>query len=265
MGDLELLEHIEREAWLDMFAAAPPAFVAGAGLASHRGADVAAFAIKAAPAVQFNRAQVAAPDLLSDADLDILLGWLEGHCGPVWALQTVADESGRLAERGLAATGSWTKFQRSCADPLEPVTDLRIEVAGPDRAQDFGGAVQQGFGAPPPFALWAGALAGRPRWTAYVAYDGAMPVAAAALFMANGIGWLGMGCCLPSHRGRGAQSALLARRIADAGRAGMTRVVTETGTPPPSEEQAHPSFRNIRRAGFVPAYERLNFQRSRPD
>jgi hypothetical protein len=53
---------------------------------------------------------------------------------------------------------------------------------------------------------------------------------------------------------------LLARRIADARQAGAATVVTETGTPPPGKDGEHPSFRNICRAGFEPAYERTNFR-----
>lgn len=260
MMDLDELDRIEREAWSDMFAASPPPFTAGAGLAS-RGFDGAtAFAIRAAPAIQFNRAQVASLERLSDSALDAVLDWLIGNCGPVWALQTASPDTSRLAARGLRAASSWTKFRRPSADAPEAATALEIRAVDPSKAQDFGATVQAGFGAPPPFAFWAAALVGRPRWTTYVAYDGSVPVAAAALFVDGGTGWLGLGCCLPSHRGRGAQSALLARRIADAQRAGAITVVTETGTPPPGEEAAHPSFRNIRRAGFEPAYARLNFQ-----
>lgn len=255
------LERIERDAWTDMFVASPPPFTAGARLAFKAFDGAAAFAIQTAPAIQFNRAQTGYLDKLSDRELDSVLAWLGEHCGPVWALQSPADDGARLAARGLRATGSWTKFERTCEAPRAAWTDLRIEAVGPERAQDFGATVQQGFGAPPPFAFWAAALVGRPHWMTYVAYDEAVPVAAAALFMANGLGWLGLGCCIASHRRRGAQSALLSRRVADAGRAGMTGLVTETGTPPPGEEAGHPSFRNLMRAGFIPAYERLNFQR----
>lgn len=260
MIDRDELERIERDAWTDMFAASPPPFTAGAGLASGEFDGAAAFAIQAAPAIQFNRAQAASLERLSDRELDAVLDWLAGHCAPVWALQTVSDETSRLAARGLRAASSWTKFRRSSADAPAAATALEIRAVQGPGARDFGATVQAGFGAPPPFAFWAATLAGRPRWTTYVAYDGGTPAAAAALFVDRGIGWLGLGCCLPGHRGRGAQSALLARRIADAQGAGASVVVTETGTPPPGEEASHPSFRNIVRAGFEPAYARMNFR-----
>jgi hypothetical protein len=64
---------------------------------------------------------------------------------------------------------------------------------------------------------------------------------------------------LAGHRGRGAQGALPAARIA-AGRAeGCRGFVVETGAPQPGE--AAPSFRNVGRAGFREAYPRPNLRR----
>lgn len=256
----DVYENAEQSAWSDMFAAAPSDFAAGAGLAYGRDNGVAAFAVRAAPVLQFNRAQTLGLDGLSDQELDALLNWLARSCGPVWSLQVLSDSRDRLRSRGLRATSSWTKFQRPAIDGPNSTSALDIRAADVASAAHFGAIVQKGFDAPPPFAHWAAALVERRGWTAYLAYDGDAPVAAAALFMDGDIGWLGLGCCLVSHRRRGAQSALLARRIADAHRYGASVVVTETGTPGPGEEGEHPSFRNIRRAGFEPVYERLNFQ-----
>jgi hypothetical protein len=264
-ASLTELEAIERDAWLDMFAASPAPFTQGAGLASRRFGEAAGFAIRAAPTIQFNRAQGVGLSGVSDGTLDGILVWLAGACGAAWSLQVI-DQPGevlapaRLELRGLVAAGAWTKFVRDPAQPPAARTDLSIQTVGPAQAMDFGATVAAGFGAPPPFAGWAAGLVGRPRWTTYVAYDGRTPAAAAALYLQDGLAWLGLGCCLPAWRGRGAQSALLARRIADAGAARARAVVTETGSPPPGEEDRHPSYRNIRRAGFAPAYERINYR-----
>lgn len=252
------LEAIERDAWLDMFAAAPAPFASAAGLACRRFGEAAGFAIKLAPTVQFNRLQGGGAG--AAGDLDAMLAWQREHSGQVWALQ-VLEGAGEAAaaRRGLTPAGSWTKFVRP-AGPVTGKTSLTILRVDAERAGDFGAMVQAGFGAPPPFAAWAGALAGRPRWTTYVAYDGMTPVGAAAMFVDQGLAWLGLGCCLPAYRGRGAQSAMLAGRIADAQALGARAVVTETGTPPPGEEEGHPSYRNIIRAGFEPVYRRVNFR-----
>ena len=71
---------------------------------------------------------------------------------------------------------------------------------------------------------------------------------------------IGLGATVPSHRGKGAQGALLARRIADANESGARATVTETGRPEPGEEAKHPSYRNILRAGFEEAYVRINYR-----
>jgi hypothetical protein len=254
------LEAVERDAWLDMFEAAPPPFATAAGPACRRFGEASGFAIRAAPTMQFNRIQGIDVGAGEPARLDAMLAWLKANCSPVWTLQVIAPDEAALARRGLAPVGSWTKFARAAGAAPAASTDLTIRRVGPDQASDFGAMVQAGFGAPPPFALWAAQLAGRARWTTYVAYDRETPVAAAAMYFERDMAWLGLGCCLPSHRGRGAQSAMLAARIADAGVMGAGAVVTETGTPPPGEEAQHPSFRNILRAGFEPAYRRINFR-----
>jgi hypothetical protein len=148
----------------------------------------------------------------------------------------------------------------SAGSPTQVDTSLVVHEVGKDRGMDFGKVVQAGFSAPPPFAFWAAALVGRPGWRSYVAYDGDTPVGAGGLYSNHGLGWLGLGSTVPSHRGRGAQNALLARRIADAIEAGARGLVTETGQPRSGEEAAHPSYRNILRAGFKVAYLRLNYR-----
>jgi hypothetical protein len=55
-----------------------------------------------------------------------------------------------------------------------------------------------------------------------------------------GAAWLGFGATLPSHRGRGMQSATFARRISAAAEMGCDLVHTETTSSP-----TNPSFRNL--------------------
>jgi len=49
----------------------------------------------------------------------------------------------------------------------------------------------------------------------YVAYDGPVPGATGSLFAKDGSRWLATGATLPAYRGRGAQSAIIARRVND--------------------------------------------------
>ena len=74
---------------------------------------------------------------------------------------------------------------------------------------------------------------------------------------AGTMAWFSFAGTREGHRGRGAQSALIARRLRDARLAGCTRVSVETAEDKP--EKPAPSFRNLRRLGFRFAYLRPNF------
>jgi hypothetical protein len=82
-------------------------------------------------------------------------------------------------------------------------------------------------------------------------------VATGALYLRAGIGYLSLGATLPSHRRRGAQGAIMARRIADATALGCRWLVTETFEDSP--QHPNPSYHNMLRTGFVPAYRRPNY------
>jgi GNAT superfamily N-acetyltransferase len=92
----------------------------------------------------------------------------------------------------------------------------------------------------------------------YLAWDGDEPAGAAALFASGDTGWFGLAGTRPEFRGRGAQSALLAVRIARAAELGCRLLVTETGEQ--VEERPSNSYRNILRSGFEIAYVRPNYR-----
>jgi hypothetical protein len=260
------LETIERDAWLDLYAAAPPEFAGAVGLTATRVGSGAVFALRAVPLIQFNHAHalgLASP--LDESTIDQTIGVLESKAAQAWALQfpdtpEFALATSHLKARGLLARDGWAKFSRSTDAPPPARTSLRIEEIGSELAGDFGLVVRAGFGAPAPFASWAAAIVGRPGWRAFVGYDREEPVTAGALFLSGGFGWLGLGATVPSHRGRGGQGAILSRRISVAHELGAHTVVTETGRPQPGEEGKHPSYRNILRAGFKDLYVRLNYR-----
>ena len=73
----------------------------------------------------------------------------------------------------------------------------------------------------------------------------------------DGIGWLGIGGTLPSHRKRGAQGAIMAKRVQAAAEAGCKWVITETSDDLP--DYPNPSYHNMQRTGFNLAYKRTNY------
>lgn len=165
-------------------------------------------------------------------------------------------ELGRwLDERGLEASWGWMAFRRG----VEPVparpTSLRLQPVGAAEATSFARIVVTGYGLPDAVVPWAAQAPDR-GWDCWLALDGDKPIAAAGVFIAEGVGYLGFAATLEEHRGKGAQNALLARRIDHAGDAGCDVVITETGerrNGPPSN-----SYRNILRNGFVEVAVRGN-------
>ncbi len=167
---------------------------------------------------------------------------------------------GWLESRGVKRSRSWVKVFRGVEPPPEVVSDIRIEQVGPDLAQAFAETAFTGYEFPPflrPIMPWIQAQIGRPGWLHYLGFDGDMPVSTGGLYVRDGIGWLGYGATLPSHRRRGGQGAMFARRITDAIAQGCRWLVTETGEETP--EEPNPSLHNMLRMGFEEAYLRPNF------
>jgi GNAT superfamily N-acetyltransferase len=162
-----------------------------------------------------------------------------------------------LEQRGFAPDYGWMKFSRGVG-PRQAHSDLDVRAIGPDQAADFARVVAEGYEMPEWTQPLAANVVGRPDWSCYVAYDREQPAGAGALFVHDGVGWLGYAATRPRYRGRGAQSAILAARIEDARQQGCSTVVTETG----AMEDGRPSnsYRNIVRAGFREAGVRANYR-----
>jgi GNAT superfamily N-acetyltransferase len=253
------LERIEALAYADAFRAAPPGAAVEWGVAVGE-ADGAVLMRAAALAGErtFNRAMgLGAPG----ADLERQIREVRRFFGGLPHIVSLdpaapAESAAALARHGYAPGYAWDKFVRDPVPAGTVPSDLAVREAGPADAGAFGAVVAGAFGLPGVVAGWIGALAGRPGWLALLAEDRGEPVAGAALFVAEETAWLGLGGTLPAHRGRGAQGALFAARIAAALAAGCTLLVTETGAP--REAGPGPSYRNMLRFGFRPVYRRPN-------
>ena len=89
--------------------------------------------------------------------------------------------------------------------------------------------------------------------------DGDEQAAAAGVYIDEGVGYLGFAATLAEHRGKGAQNALLAKRIEHARAAGCDVLVTETGER--RDDLPSNSYRNILRAGFAEVAVHANWLR----
>ena len=201
-------------------------------------------------------------DPASEAQIDAALDFFRLAGRTSWILQVspLARPSSLehwLETRGLRRGRRWAKFWRDTNDPPATQTDLRIDEVGREHAADFDRVVVAAFEMPDAIADATSRLVDRDGWHTYLAFDGAEAVGAAALFVTGDVGWLGFGATLESHRGRGSQGAMFARRIVDAAALGVRLVVTETGEDLP--EDPNPSYRNMLRAGFRLGYLRQNW------
>jgi len=174
-------------------------------------------------------------------------------------------ESG-CRERGLVPLRGWAKHLGPALDPSRPpsaeATDLRIERIGPERAAEWAAIELVGFELPDWLEPWLAATVGRSRFEHLLAFDGDRPVAAALVFLDPPIAQLGFGATLPEARGRGAQSALVLRRLELAAAAGCPWVATETDEELP--DRPNPSYHNQVRLGLPVRYVRANWGPPKP-
>jgi GNAT superfamily N-acetyltransferase len=164
--------------------------------------------------------------LSPDADMDVARGWLE--------------ESGLSRVR----RSGYPTLYRNGPAPAPFKTDLEVRQVGAD---DITGSSEQlGETLWPEYAR----SAGQQGFFHYMAFDGARTVAIAALCVFEDIGHLMAAATVESHRQRGAQQALIAKRVERAEQLGCSSLVSET------LYMLEHACRNLQRAGFREAYEK---------
>jgi hypothetical protein len=255
-------ERAEAAACRDLFAAATPALAETLGTRLEPFAGGVALVASAVAMVLYNRAFAFGLDQpVDEAALERVIDLFDRR-GPFAIQPSPAArpaEIGRWLEaRGMVARSHWVKWIRD-ARPL-PVThgELRIERVAAAQVEPFVAIAAEVFRHEGPLREWIPLVIGRPGWRHYLAWDGATPIGVAALHVADGAGWLGWGGTLAAHRGRGAQSALIAGRVHDAIELGCRWIVSETSDDLP--EKPNPSFRNLARAGFHLLYRRPSWE-----
>jgi len=259
IAQARIVEAVEAAAWADCYATPAGAEL---GAATARIADAAVMRMKKLPAGFFCKVVGLGMERPATAAtvLDILAWYHDAGIADIWFQPSPAARPDGLVALldgfGIRPVArKWGKFTRDTGAPPEGRTDLELREVGAEAADDFATCVVEGFELPEFLHPWAGALPGRAGWRCYVAYDGAVPAACGALFCKADAGFIGFDATRPAFRRRGAQGALLARRIADAGAAGIHTLTCETGV---DEGSPGPSWRNIVKAGFRLLYVRPN-------
>lgn len=196
--------------------------------------------------------------------LDAIESFFAAHGGEA----LVAVPEGTAMESALMARGyerdyAWVKFARAAGRPETVACPLTIRPVDAADAERMGGLIVSGFDLPDDMATWFAGLVQRVGWHCFGAYDDARLVGCGALYVHGSAGWLTWAATDPTHRGRGAQKALLAARIERARAAGLGVLVTETGDQEPTRPDA--SYRNIVAAGFRPVFRRPFWRRRLDD
>ncbi|MES1201806.1 MAG: GNAT family N-acetyltransferase [Pseudomonadota bacterium] len=259
------IERVERDAWADIYEAAPEHVRADLGLQARRIGESLLLICAGIDNLQFNRLiGLGVFTLARGEEVDEAIAAFDAAGVGDWVIHFADGAEGvelACGSRDLSPhPRAWAKFARDASPAAEVGTVLQIREVGRDEADRFGETVAEGFGLPQIMGDWLSALPGRDKWKCFVAFDGEAPVGAGALFIDGANAWLGMGATLAAHRGRGAQPAILAARIEAARASGCQILSTETGIPGSGE--AGPSYKNIHRAGFLIAYPRPNLRRA---
>jgi hypothetical protein len=257
------LERIEREAWNDLARVAPEPLAQGIGLQAGELNHAFFFMASRIPQFQFNWLSGTGLNGDDGRSIDEAVRRFRAAGQRQFIIQLPPGprhEACMTKARGAGLrehTLAWAKFYRPTADAPEVITTLAIREVSSDERNLFASTAVAGFGMPPSMASWLSQLPGRPHWHTYVSFANREPAGAAARYIRGEFAWLGIGATKPEMRKRGGQSALLARRVADAARFGARHATTETGVPQPG--QPAPSYTNILRAGFTVAYVRPNW------
>jgi hypothetical protein len=174
-----------------------------------------------------------------------LRGWTE--LAPVADVERLMEH---MTAAGWAQTGFWAAFQGPPSAPPAPAGVEVVEAGAADMA-DFARIHLDGHEVPPedrgPDEAAVRAWHGRPGWSLYLALVDGVRAGTAVLTVDHGLAYLANAATLPAMRGRGCQTALLARRIADAAAAGCDTVASLA-------EFGSGSQRNLERAGLRVAF-----------
>jgi hypothetical protein len=259
------VEHIEAEAWAQLHLALP------AHVRTHLRCEV----IRFGPAVSIVTpgADVASANRtlglglerdLTDEHLRAIHARYLAAGVPRWLIEwspagrprTAADLFSRWGGREKTPT---LKLYRGLTTgvPRSAPSTLRVVEIGRADAASFEATVAEPLGVPKIMAPIVSATVGVRPWRFYLVLDGERPVAGAAMFVHGDGAWFGLSATLPGERGRGAQTALLARRLHDAVALGCTWASADTQ--PDTEARPNPSYRNLCRAGFAVLYRRAKY------
>jgi len=251
------LELTEASAWTQLYTSVDPATARELGVAAHSIDGASVVVASAVDILAHNRVVGLGLDgPVEDDVIGAIVAVYAAAAARRFFVQVAphahAGLPDRLIANGFRYHNDWIKLSLAVTAPPPVQTDLGVTTISRERAREFGDIFVRAFEWPQSISAWVAALVGRPGWRHYLATDGARGVATGAMVVDGDTAWIDFASTLPDYRGRGAQSALVARRIADCIDLGVSTIVVETG-------DGSASYRNLTRLGFVPEYRRANY------
>ena len=260
------IESIEAEAWADLQLSLPNEIRVQLGISVERTAGGVLLLSSGSPVLVINRViGLGLVDPLTEGQLDAVIARYRdaGVERCMIQLSPSAEPPSVpqwLTDRGFALVSRIAKLYRRAQTPTHDVVanpEMHVVEIGVEDAEAFERIVASPLGVPEGLGPGIRSTIGRPGWRYYLVLDGARPIAGAALFVRNRFGWFGLGATGEPDRRRGAQTALLARRLRDAATDGCQWVSADTLVG--GDARQNQSLRNMHRAGFATMYERPNF------
>ncbi|MEV6414991.1 GNAT family N-acetyltransferase [Kribbella sp. NPDC051718] len=260
----ELLETAEAESVWGYETYATPEVMERFGMASARIGGGVALAVRDDATNYWSRALgFGFSEPLSAEVVASVTDFYRGNGNPIAVLNIApsvlpVDWDAICAKEGITGGGTWVKLARPAGLVAAPETELRVAEIEPVDAELWATVLTRGFGMPEELLVpMSKGVVGQPGWTAYGAYEGDELVAAATVLITGEVAEFCGAATLPEHRGKGAQSALLAARAQKAVAAGVKWFSAETGKPDEGEKNS--SLNNMVRAGFEIRYDRRNW------
>ena len=139
-----------------------------------------------------------------------------------------------ITARGMQCTSPGTfKIWRPVDPPLEVRPDVEVRRLSSEDAGSFAelSLVAWGAWSTPAMHAWFGATVGRAGCQHYGIFDADRLVAACALFVGDGLGWLGFDATHPRYQGKKLRQAISAIRLRDAAIQGCEIIHAESSIP----------------------------------
>lgn len=262
MSDLSRLESIESAAWRDLLEAAPPSERTRRGLWAETIGRATLIGAAGIDHPLFNRV-IGLSGSEGDVVAERVVESYRRAGVKRYFVHVPEGTSGDALAHALERQGltrfhrAWIKLVRDAEPPRHVETELDIVRANITHRAEIGEILTSAFELPESAAFTMTSVVGRRDWHVYIARDGARIAAVGGVFVRGSAASVAFAATRPEYRRRGAQSALLAKRIRVAIDLGCDLMTSETGEAVPFEAQH--SFDNMRRHGFRPAYRRENF------